>query len=353
MAHKPKILVTGGMGYLGSHTIVALQQAGYDAISADNHSNSQPDVADRIASITGIKPTNYVIDVCERQSLEQLFLEEGPISGIIHMAAFKSVAESVQMPLKYYANNLVGLLQVLHCAQKFDVNYLVFSSTCTIYGEPETLPVDEAHPINPLSPYGKSKAIGEQLLREFVERSNLKAMSLRFFNPVGAHPSAELGEYPRGVPSNLLPYLAQTAAGIHPYLRIWGNSYPTPDGTCIRDFIHVCDLAEVHLKALEFMMTEGSRFEGYDAVNIGTGIGVSVLEMLETFQSVNQIEVPFQICENRPGDIVSMYASSEKAYNLFGWKPRFTLHDMVSTAWQWQNAILNSKQRFSRINSID
>lgn len=331
------------MGYLGSHTIVALQQAGYEVVSADNHSNSQPDVADRIAAITGIKPRNYDIDVCDRHSLEQLFLEEGPIAGIIHMAAFKSVAESVEKPLKYYANNLLGLIQVLQCAQKFGVNHLVFSSTCTIYGEPVQLPVDENHPINPVSPYGKSKAIGEQIIRDYVERNELKAMALRFFNPVGAHPSARLGELPRGVPSNLLPYLAQTAAGMHPYLRIWGNKYPTPDGTCIRDFIHVCDLAEVHLRALEFMMQPESAFSGFEAINIGTGLGISVLDMHQAFEKVNDVQVPYQVMDNRPGDIVSMYACSERAATLLGWRPRFGLSDMVATAWKWQQHLAETE----------
>lgn len=334
------------MGYLGSHAIVALQQAGYTVVSADNHSNSQPDVADRIARITGIKPRNYVIDVCDRQSLEQLFLEEGPFAGVIHMAAYKSVAESVEQPLKYYANNLMSLLQLLHCCNKFDVHYLVFSSTCTVYGEPEQLPVNESHPINPMSPYGKTKAIGEQIIRDFVGTHRLQAMTLRFFNPVGAHPSAEIGEFPRGVPSNLLPYMAQTAAGQHPFLRIWGDDYPTPDGTCVRDYIHVCDLAEVHLKALEHLMARKNKL-GYEVINIGTGEGISVKEMHAAFEVVNGIQVPYKVLEHRPGDIVSMYADNRKAHELLHWHPRFTLHDMVRTAWQWQ--LRNASSQITQI----
>lgn len=333
-----KILITGGMGYLGSHTIVALQEAGYEVVSADNHSNSQPDVADRIALITGIKPRNYVIDICDRDALEQVFKAEGPFAGIIHMAAYKSVAESVEDPLMYYHNNLVSLLQVLHCCEKFKVKQLVFSSTCTVYGEPQFLPVTEEHPINPHSPYGKTKAIGEQIIQDFVASHQLQAIALRFFNPVGAHPSTHIGEFPRGVPSNLLPYMAQTAAGIHPYLRIWGNDYPTTDGTCIRDYIHVCDLARVHVLALSHLI-ELKQKSSYEVFNIGTGEGVSVLEMHQAFEDLVGRKVPFHVLERRSGDIQSMYASTNKANQVLGWKAEFDLNAMVHTAWGWENQL--------------
>lgn len=333
-----KILITGGMGYLGSHTIVALQEAGYEVVSADNHSNSQPDVADRIALITGIKPRNHVIDICDREALEQVFKAEGSFAGIIHMAAYKSVAESVEDPLKYYHNNLVSLLQVLHCCEKFKVKQLVFSSTCTVYGEPQFLPVTEEHPINPHSPYGKTKAIGEHIIQDFVASHQLQAIALRFFNPVGAHPSAHIGEFPRGVPSNLLPYMAQTAAGIHPYLRIWGNDYPTSDGTCIRDYIHVCDLARVHVLALSHLI-ELRQISSYEVFNIGTGEGVSVLEMHQAFENLVGRKVPFQVLERRSGDIQSMYASTSKANQVLGWKAEFDLNAMVRTAWGWENQL--------------
>lgn len=333
-----KVLITGGLGYLGSHTIVALHQAGYEVVSADNHSNSQPDVADRIARITGIKPKNYVLDVCERATLQQLFAEEGPFDGVIHMAAYKSVAESVEKPHKYYYNNLVSLLQVLHCCQQFGVKHLVFSSTCTVYGEPDVLPVTEDTPLNPLSPYGKTKAIGEEILRDYVRANSMQAMALRFFNPVGAHPSAEIGEFPQGIPSNLLPHMAQTAAGMHPYLRIWGADYPTPDGTCIRDYIHVCDLAEVHVKALGHLMY--SLADGcMEVINIGTGDGISVKQMHAAFETVNQTDVPYKILEHRPGDIISMYADNRKAKQLLDWRPRFGIDAMVRSTWQWQQAL--------------
>jgi UDP-glucose 4-epimerase len=341
-----KVLITGGLGYLGSHTIVALHQAGYEVVSADNHSNSQPDVAERIAKITGIKPKNYVIDVCERAPLQQLFAEEGPFDGVIHMAAFKSVAESVENPHKYYHNNLVSLLQVLHCCQQFGVQHLVFSSTCTVYGEPKVLPVTEDTPLNPLSPYGKTKAIGEEIIRDFVGANAMQAIALRFFNPVGAHPSAEIGEFPQGIPSNLLPHMAQTAAGMHPYLRIWGADYPTADGTCIRDFIHVCDLAEVHVKALDYLL-ERAPSQALEVMNIGTGKGVSVKQMHAAFEKVNKVEVPYKVFEHRAGDIISMYADNTKAHQLLDWTPRYGLNDMVETAWQWQQALANWEPNYS------
>lgn len=326
------------MGYLGSHTIVALQEAGYTVVSADNLSNSQPDVADRIARITGIKPRNYVIDVCDRAALEQLFHEEGPFAGVIHMAAYKSVAESVANPLKYYHNNLLSLLQVLHCCDKFNVHQLVFSSTCTVYGQPVSLPVTEETPLNPLSPYGKTKAIGEQIIRDFVNNHRLQAIALRFFNPVGAHPSAEIGEFPIGVPSNLLPYMARVAAGMHDHLRIWGDDYPTPDGTCIRDFIHVCDLAEVHVKAMEHLM-ELRQQQSFELFNIGTGQGISVRQMHAAFEQTNQLKIQAQVYARRPGDIMSMYTSTQKAEQVLGWKAAHKLDSMVSTAWSWQQKL--------------
>lgn len=313
-------------------------------VSADNLSNSQPDVADRIATITGIKPRNYVIDVCDRAALEQLFHEEGPFAGVIHMAAYKSVAESVENPLKYYHNNLLSLLQVLHCCDKFGVHQLVFSSTCTVYGQPVSLPVTEETPLNPLSPYGKTKAIGEQIIRDFVSNHQLQAIALRFFNPVGAHPSAEIGEFPRGVPSNLLPYMAQVAAGIHDHLRIWGDDYPTPDGTCIRDFIHVCDLAEVHVKALEHLM-ELRQQQSFEVFNIGTGQGISVKQMHEAFQRVNNIIVPAVIYSRRSGDIMIMYANSDKAKHSLNWQPAYDVNFMVNTAYLWQRALQFKKER--------
>ncbi len=230
------------------------------------------------------------------------------------MAAFKSVAESVENPLKYYHNNLVSLLQVLHCCEKFKVKQLVFSSTCTVYGEPQFLPVTEEHPINPHSPYGKTKAIGEQIIQDFVASHQLQAIALRFFNPVGAHPSAHIGEFPRGVPSNLLPYMAQTAAGIHPFLRIWGNDYPTSDGTCIRDYIHVCDLARVHVLALSHLI-ELKQKSSYEVFNIGTGRGISVMEMHSAFEELVGKKIPVQISNRRPGDIVSMFADNKRHLN--------------------------------------
>lgn len=338
-----KILITGGLGYLGSHTIVALQQAGYQVVSADNYSNSKPDVAIRISRITGVEPRNYAIDVCELSALEEVFQAEGSFDGIIHMAAFKAVGESVIDPVKYYRNNLQSLLTVLKCCEKFNVNQLVFSSTCTVYGEPKHLPVTETAAITSPSPYGRTKEIGEQIIKDFVSTHALQAIALRFFNPVGAHPSAEIGELPKGVPSNLLPFMAQTAAGIHEKLRIWGDDYNTHDGTCIRDYIHVCDLARVHALALEHLMDLKQK-SSYEVFNIGTGRGVSVLEMLEAFERVNQVKVPYQVLDRRLGDIESMFADSSKAADVLGWKAEFTLDDMVQSAWNWQKKLGKAKE---------
>lgn len=337
-----KILITGGFGYLGSHTIVALQLAGYEVVSADNHSNSRADVAQRISKITGIEPRNYVVDVCDQKALEVVFKLEGSFAGIIHMAAFKAVGESVRNPVKYYRNNLQSLISVLRCCEIFDVHQLVFSSTCTVYGEPRVLPVTETAPIDSPSPYGRTKQIGEQIIQDFVNTHALQAIALRFFNPVGAHPSAEIGEFPKGVPSNLLPFMAQTAAGMHPALNIWGNDYLTHDGTCIRDYIHVCDLAKVHVLALEHLI-ELKQESSYEVFNIGTGKGISVLEMLEAFERVNNVQIPFQILDRRPGDIVSMYADNQKAVSILGWTAEYTLDDMVRSAWNWQKKLVDTR----------
>lgn len=340
-----KILITGGLGYLGSHTTVMLQQAGYEVVSVDNHSNSQPDVADRIARITGVKPRNYELDVCDRAALVEFFELEGPFSGVIHMAAHKSVAESVADPLKYYDNNVRSLLQVLHCCDLFGVKNVVFSSTCTVYGEPDTLPVTEQTALNPLSPYGRTKIIGEQILQDFVKKHQMQALVLRFFNPVGAHPSGLIGEFPNGVPSNLLPFMAQTAAGQHPFLRIWGDDYPTADGSCIRDFIHVCDLAQVHLKALEWLFAQATP-QGYEVINVGTGKGISVKEMVSAFEQENQVKLVKKVLDRRAGDIVVMYADATKAKSMLNWEPAYGIRDMVRTAWHWQQELSKVNQPF-------
>lgn len=321
-----------------------LQQAGYEVVSVDNHSNSQPDVADRIARITGIKPRNYELDVCDRESLVALFEKEGSFAGVIHMAAHKSVVESVEQPLRYYDNNLRSLLQVLYCCDLFGVKNVVFSSTCTVYGEPDTLPVTEQTALNPLSPYGRTKIIGEQILQDFVKTHQMQALVLRFFNPVGAHPSGLIGEFPNGVPSNLLPFMAQTAAGHHPFLRIWGDDYPTADGSCIRDFIHVCDLAQVHLKALEWLFAQAN-LQGYEVINVGTGKGISVKEMVQAFEEENKVQLAKKVLNRRAGDIVVMYADASKAKSMLNWEPAYGIRDMVRTAWQWQ-------QQLSRANPI-
>ncbi len=333
-----KILVTGGAGFIGSHTVVELINAGYEPVIIDNLHNSDKQVIEQISEITGVLPKFYEVDYTNRDKLLQIITNE-KIEGIIHFAAHKAVDESIKEPLKYYQNNIGGLVTLLSCVQSPGIRALIFSSSCTVYGEPDELPITEESPLkSPISPYGATKQMGEQIIHDYVRANNhLSALSLRYFNPIGAHPSGLIGELPRGVPANLVPFVTQTAAGLRASLTIYGNDYPTPDGTCIRDYIHVVDLAQAHIKALELAIAKPAGF--YDAINIGTGRGYSVLEIIKTFEKVNKLSVPYEFGPRRLGDIVSIYANADKAERLLNWKARHTLENALKDAWRWQQNI--------------
>ena len=334
---KGKILVTGGTGFIGSHTVVELQEAGFDVVIVDNLSNSSADVVDGIEKITGIRPTFAKIDCNDIDAMRDLFKKEGNISGIIHFAASKAVGESVQKPMLYYRNNLVSLLNIMDLMTEFNVKAFVFSSSCTVYGEPDVNPVVETSPVKPaLSPYGNTKQIAEEIIRDgSVPGTCYKSIILRYFNPIGAHPSAEIGELPNGVPQNLLPFVTQTAMGIRKELSVFGDDYNTPDGSCIRDYINVIDLAKAHVKALDRMLEDKSEAP-VEIFNLGTGTGVSVLELINTFTKVTGVEVPYKIVGRREGDIEKVWGGVDKANDVLGWKTETTLEETLESAWKWQ-----------------
>ena len=331
-----KILVTGGTGYIGSHTVVELQQAGYEVVIIDNLSNSNEEVLDGIVNITGKRPIFYNIDCTDMNSLKPLFSEH-TFEGIIHFAASKAVGESVQKPLLYYRNNLVSLINLLELMAPHNVKGIVFSSSCTVYGEPDNNPIDENAPIKPAaSPYGNSKQINEEIIKDFIHSgADVKSIILRYFNPIGAHPSAEIGELPLGVPQNLVPYITQTGIGIREQLSVFGDDYNTPDGSCIRDFINVVDLAKAHVIAIERMLNDKSN-EKVEIFNLGTGIGVSVLELINLFEKVSGTSLNYKIVDRREGDIEKIWAQPDKANNILGWKAEKSIEDTMESAWKWQ-----------------
>ena len=334
---KTKILVTGGTGYIGSHTVVELQQAGYDVVIIDNLSNSNAAVVDGIEAITGIRPAFVEGDCTDLDTLRTLFREHPGIKGIINFAASKAVGESVQKPLLYYRNNLVTLINLLTLMPEFDVKGVVFSSSCTVYGEPDRNPIDETAPIKPAtSPYGNTKQISEEIIRDYVASgAPIKSILLRYFNPVGAHPSALIGELPLGVPQNLVPYLTQAAAGIRPELTVFGDDYNTPDGSCIRDYIDVVDLAKAHVIAMERML-DGKDTEPVEVFNLGTGRGLSVLELISAFERATGVKVPHKIGPRRAGDIEKIWADPKRANEVLGWKAEADIEDTMRNAWAWQ-----------------
>lgn len=338
---KKTILVTGGTGYIGSHTTVELISEGYDVIIVDNLSNSNINVLEGIERITGVKPVFYNVDCNDEPKIDEIFGKH-KIDGVIHFAASKAVGESVEKPLLYYRNNILSLIVILQAMKKYDVNGIVFSSSCTVYGQPELLPVSEDAPIQKaLSPYGNTKQINEEILSDTIySDKKLKAIVLRYFNPIGAHPTAEIGELPIGIPQNLVPYLTQTAAGIRPELKVFGDDYNTPDGSCIRDYINVVDLAKAHVVSIARMLSENNMKERLEVFNIGTGRGVSVLELIKTFEDVNGINVPRSIVGRREGDIEKVWANPSKANNVLGWEAKETLSDTLASAWKWQKKIL-------------
>lgn len=335
-----KILVTGGMGFIGSHTIVDLIENGFDVISIDNFSCSQPSVINGIESIVSKKIINYNIDLTNLHDTQKVFETNKDIVGIIHFAAYKAVGESVEQPLKYYHNNIASLLNVLQCAIDYKVQHFIFSSSCTVYGQPDELCVTEQTPTQPAtSPYGATKQMGERIIEDIVRANpNLKSVLLRYFNPVGAHPSTKIGELPIGKPMNLVPAITQTAIGKLPQLVVHGNQYPTRDGSCIRDYIHVSDIAHAHTLALQFSIKNSSS-KNIEIFNLGTGNGITVLEAITAFEEVNKVKLNYKIGENRSGDVVAIYANNNLAKQVLGWQPQYNLHQMMQTAWAWEKAI--------------
>jgi len=334
-----KVLVTGGAGYIGSHTAVELIDKGYEIVIVDNLSNSEESVFNRIKKITGQLPQYGIFDITDKQILSQFF-KNYSIDSIIHFAAYKAVGESVEQPLKYYENNLVGLINLLNCCVEFGVKNFVFSSSCTVYGQPDILPVTEQTPTGKVeSPYGNTKLVSEQIISDFIKSGkNLKTVLLRYFNPIGAHPSGLIGELPIGVPNNLVPYITQTAAQIRDELKIFGNDYDTPDGTCIRDFIDVNDLASAHLAALEYL-TKINNSTHYEAFNIGTGNGVSVKQLVDTFIQSTGVNLKYRYTDRRAGDVVKIWADTALANTRLGWKAKTPLSETLKNAWRWEREI--------------
>ncbi len=336
-----KILVTGGTGYIGSHTVVELQQEGFEVIIVDNLCNSNIEVLNGIEKITGIRPMFENIDCTDYINMDRMFEKYQNIKAIVHFAALKAVGESVEKPLMYYRNNLVSLINLLQLMPVHKIKNIVFSSSCTVYGQPEILPVREDTPFKPaLSPYGNTKQICEEIIRDTIHATpNLyRSIVLRYFNPIGAHPSAEIGELPIGVPNNLLPFITQTAIGIRKQLLVYGNDYNTPDGTCIRDYIDVVDLAKAHVVALKRMLKQQQK-TNLEVFNLGTGRGLSVLEIIKTFEKVNGVKVPYKIVGRRPGDIEKVWADPSLANKELGWKAERTMEETLRSAWEWEKKL--------------
>jgi UDP-glucose 4-epimerase len=343
---KRKILVTGGTGYIGSHTSVELINEGFDVVIIDNLYNSEAEVVDRIQMITGTRPDLEIIDICDKPELEKFFGKNRDIAAIIHFAAYKAVSESVSKPLEYYSNNLVSLINLLDLMKLFNIPDIVFSSSCTVYGQPEKLPVTEDTPFQPAtSPYGNTKQIGEEIIRDatFSEKK-LKAIALRYFNPIGAHPSGLIGELPRGVPENLVPFITQTAFGLRDELKVYGDDYDTPDGSCIRDYLHVVDLAKAHVVAVKRLL-EGKNRKDYEVFNLGTGNGVSVFEAIKSFERITGVKLKYRITGRRPGDIEKIWADPSFANQELGWQTVSTLDEAMKTAWEWEKNIRNKKEQ--------
>ena len=334
---KGKILVTGGTGYSGSHTVVELQKAGYSVVVIDDLSNSTADAIDGIERITGIRPFFEKLNCNDIEGLAGLFTKHPDIQGIIHFAASKAVGESVQKPLLYYRNNLTSLMNLLELMPQFNIPNIVFSSSCTVYGEPDKNPIDETAPIKPAeSPYGNTKQVNEEIIQDVIRSgAPIKSIILRYFNPIGAHPSAEIGELPYGVPQNLVPYITQTAIGVREQLSVFGDDYNTPDGSCVRDFINVVDLAKAHVVALDRMIGNKSD-DKVEFFNLGTGRGVSVLELIKIFEKVSGQKLNYKIVGRRTGDIEKIWAEPSRANNILGWTAKENIEDTMSSAWKWQ-----------------
>ena len=334
-----KVLVTGGLGFIGSHTVVELQNVGFEVVIIDNLSNSSEDVLKGIVAITGKTPIYEKIDLREKSTVQNFFKKHTDISGVIHFAASKAVNESVENPLLYYENNINSLIYLLQELQQKPEAHFIFSSSCTVYGQAEKMPITEEAPLQKaLSPYGATKQMGEDIIADVTKVTNINAILLRYFNPVGAHPTAEIGELPIGVPQNLIPYITQTGIGLRQELSVYGNDYPTEDGTCIRDYIHVVDLAKAHVVALQRLINKKNQSK-IEIFNLGTGTGSTVLEVITTFEKVSGKKLPYKIVGRREGDITSAYANTDKANSVLGWKAQSTLEHSLSSAWKWEQKI--------------
>ena len=334
-----KVVVTGGLGFIGSHTVVELHNAGYEAIIIDNLSNSSINVLDGIEKIIGKKPIFENFDLRDKASVQNFFSKYNDVVGIIHFAASKAVGESVENPLLYYENNINALVYVLQELTKMSSANFIFSSSCTVYGQAEKMPITENASVQPAaSPYGNTKQIGEEIINDVAKVSSVKAILLRYFNPVGAHSTAEIGELPIGVPQNLVPFITQTGIGLREQLSVYGDDYPTPDGTAIRDYIHVVDLAKAHVVAMH-RLVENKNLEKVETFNLGTGTGSSVLEVINAFEKVSGKKLPYKIVGRREGDVISAYANTDKANQVLGWKAELTLEESLASAWKWEQKI--------------
>ena len=342
-----KILVTGGCGYIGVHTIVDLVQNGYEVVSVDNNSRSSIKILGGAEKILGRKIKNYVVDLCNLKDTETIFEENKDINGIIHFAAYKAVGESVEKPLLYFENNITSLVNILKCAAKFNVPYFVFSSSCTVYGNPDIIPVTEDTPQKSAeSPYGATKQMGEVIVRDTVKSSPIQAILLRYFNPVGAHPSTLIGEIPLGKPANLVPAITQTAIGKLPTMQVWGKDYPTRDGSCLRDYIHVCDIAHAHTLALNYLINKKNKINP-EIFNLGTGNGFTVLEVINAFEKTSGVKLNYHVGPRRDGDVVAIYANNNKAKNELDWQPKYNLDEMMDSAWKWELHLKKEKNELS------
>uniref|UniRef100_UPI0040484D74 UDP-glucose 4-epimerase GalE n=1 Tax=Flavobacterium sp. TaxID=239 RepID=UPI0040484D74 len=331
-----KILVTGGLGFIGSHTVVELQNKSFEVIVVDNLSNSSLDVLDGIERITGKKPIFENIDLREKSAVQNFFKKYFDIAGVIHFAASKAVGESVENPLLYYENNINSLVYLLQEIKELKNANFIFSSSCTVYGQAEKMPITENAPVQQaMSPYGNTKQIGEEIITDVAKVTNLNSILLRYFNPIGAHPSAEIGELPLGVPQNLVPFITQTAIGLRDKLSVFGNDYPTADGTAIRDYIHVVDLAKAHVIALQRLLNH-KNLEKVETFNLGTGTGSSVLEVITAFEKVSEQQLKYQIVERREGDVIEAFANTDKANTVLGWKAQSSLEEALASAWKWE-----------------
>jgi UDP-glucose 4-epimerase len=342
-----KILVTGGCGFIGSHTIVDLFQNGFDVICADNNSRSNEGILNGVEKIINKKIKNYKVDLCIYDDTYAIFQENPDIKGIIHFAAYKAVGESVEKPLMYFENNLNSLINILKCAEEFKVPHFVFSSSCTVYGNPDSMIVTEETPQKPAeSPYGATKQMGEQIIRDTIKSNSINAILLRYFNPVGAHPSINIGELPIGKPANLVPAITQTAIGKIPLMNVFGTDYETRDGSCVRDYIHVCDIAHAHTLALNYLIGNKNT-SNCEVFNLGTGNGYTVLEVIAAFEKVSGVPLNYKLGPRRPGDVVAIYANNSKAKTDLGWTPDLGLDVMMDTAWQWELKLKNDENLFT------